>query len=308
MTAAERSPQDAALAYADAGWPVFPVAPGGKAPALPAAHPPGDPAAAACQGECGRDGHGFRDATTDPGKIREWWGGGHAGRNVGIATGAPGPDVVDVDVREDGSGFAALNRAQARGPGRRLPRGRADPVARPAPVLRRAPSSATGRSAASTSTSARRAATSSPRRARPRRAGMWSSSTSPPPAPPSRGRPSAACWTRSRSASRATAPASPAATHRAPAWTGSLTGSRAGSAGDRNFPLFYAAKQAALAGPAGRRRRGAPRGRLAALGPSRRRARGPAHDRQRSARRRPGGLPRPPFRPAAAEGTGGGLT
>ena len=34
---------------------------------------------------------------------------------MAIATGAPGPDVVDVDVREDGSGSAALNRAKRAG-------------------------------------------------------------------------------------------------------------------------------------------------------------------------------------------------
>lgn len=116
MTAADpgRSPQHAALAYAAVGWPVFPVTPGGKTPAFPAAHPPGDPARAACQGECGQAGHGFHDATTDPEQIREWWG-RDPDRNVGIRTGAPGPDVVDVDVRADGSGFAAFNRARREG-------------------------------------------------------------------------------------------------------------------------------------------------------------------------------------------------
>jgi Bifunctional DNA primase/polymerase, N-terminal len=115
MTAAgERSPQDAALAYASAGWPVFPVTPGGKTPALPAAHPPGDPAGASCKGECGRDGHGFHDATTDPERIREWWG-RDPGRNVGIATGKPGP-VVDVDNHgERGTGFAAWNELKRAG-------------------------------------------------------------------------------------------------------------------------------------------------------------------------------------------------
>jgi len=110
----ERGTLDAALAYAAVGWPVFPVTPGGKTPAFPAAHPPGDPIAAACQGECGRVGHGFHDATTDPETIREWWG-RHPDRNVGIRTGDPGPDVIDVDIREDGSGFAAYGRARREG-------------------------------------------------------------------------------------------------------------------------------------------------------------------------------------------------
>jgi Bifunctional DNA primase/polymerase, N-terminal len=93
MTAAERTPQEAALAYAAIGWPVFPCRAGSKEPATR---------------------NGFHDATTDPAQIREWWR-HDPDRNVAIATGAPGPDVVDVDVREGGSGFAALNQAKRAG-------------------------------------------------------------------------------------------------------------------------------------------------------------------------------------------------
>jgi len=78
----------AALRYAQAGWPVFPCIPGEKIPATK---------------------HGFRDATTDPGKITWWWS-RNPERNLAIATGLPGPDVLDVDVRDDGNGFAAFNR------------------------------------------------------------------------------------------------------------------------------------------------------------------------------------------------------
>ena len=110
----ERTARQMAQAYARAGWPVFPLAPGSKLPAIPAAHPPGDTAGAACTGECGRLGHGFHDATTDPGVIDRWWG-RNPDCNIGIATGAPGPDVLDIDVRQDGSGFAALNRVKRAG-------------------------------------------------------------------------------------------------------------------------------------------------------------------------------------------------
>ena len=112
---APKSPQDAALAYASVGWPVFPVtSDGDKAPVFAGAHR-GEPVAAEpCRGECGRLGHGLYDATTDPAQIREWWG-RHPGRSVAIATGAPGPDVLDVDVKRAGSGFAALNELKRAG-------------------------------------------------------------------------------------------------------------------------------------------------------------------------------------------------
>jgi Bifunctional DNA primase/polymerase, N-terminal len=101
-----------ALAYACHGWPVFPVKPGGKEPALPSAHGRGEPA---CTGECGHEGHGFHDATTDPERIRAWWA-ADLSRNVGLATGCPGPDVVDVDNHgRDANGFAAWNAARREG-------------------------------------------------------------------------------------------------------------------------------------------------------------------------------------------------
>jgi hypothetical protein len=84
---------DAALRYAQAGWPVFPCRPDGT--------PPPDWKAPLTE-------HGFGDASTDPAVIRAWWS-RWANANVAIATGAPGPDVLDVDVKPDGNGFAALN-------------------------------------------------------------------------------------------------------------------------------------------------------------------------------------------------------
>ena len=78
-----------ALAYAQRGWPVFPCVPGEKIPATR---------------------HGYRDATTDQRQITAWFGRSRDW-NLAIATGAPGPDVLDVDQHGPaGNGFAALAR------------------------------------------------------------------------------------------------------------------------------------------------------------------------------------------------------
>ena len=83
-----------ALAYARYGWPVFPCLPGQKIPATR---------------------HGFRDATTDQQQITDWFGRG-AAWNLAIATGAPGPDVLDVDQHGPaGNGFAAFARLRRAG-------------------------------------------------------------------------------------------------------------------------------------------------------------------------------------------------
>lgn len=71
------TPADAAHRYAAYGWPVFPCQAGTKIPATR---------------------HGFHDATTDPDQIARWWH-AHPEYNVAIRTGAPGPDVLDIDVR-----------------------------------------------------------------------------------------------------------------------------------------------------------------------------------------------------------------
>lgn len=83
-----------ALACAERGWPVFPCQPGQKAPATV---------------------HGYLDATTDPEQIGEWFG-RHAAQNLAVATGSPGPDVLDIDQRGPaGNGFPALARLRAAG-------------------------------------------------------------------------------------------------------------------------------------------------------------------------------------------------
>ena len=83
-----------ALVYAARGWPVFPCQPGQKIPATT---------------------HGYRDATTNPQQITEWFT-RHPGRNVAVATGAPGPDVLDIDQHGPaGSGFPAFARLRQAG-------------------------------------------------------------------------------------------------------------------------------------------------------------------------------------------------
>lgn len=73
----------AALAYVGAGWPVFPCARGGKAPAT---------------------GRGFHDATLDSEQVHQWWT-DQPRANIGIATGAAGLVVVDVDSKPEVDGW-----------------------------------------------------------------------------------------------------------------------------------------------------------------------------------------------------------
>jgi hypothetical protein len=83
-----------ALAYAERGWPVFPCLPGRKAPATE---------------------HGHLDATTDPDKINAWFA-RRPDLNLAIATGIPGPDVLDIDSHGPAqNGYAALGELRQAG-------------------------------------------------------------------------------------------------------------------------------------------------------------------------------------------------
>jgi Bifunctional DNA primase/polymerase, N-terminal len=82
------------------GWRVFPLH--GKVPAIPTAHRPGDPLRGKCKGECGRDGHGVLDATTDLGQIKTWWSGRYRGCNIGAQV-PTNMFVIDVDPRNGGA-------------------------------------------------------------------------------------------------------------------------------------------------------------------------------------------------------------
>ena len=76
-----------ALMCAARDWPVFPCQAGQKTPAT---------------------AHGHLDATTEPRQIAAWFG-RHPDWNLAIATGAPGPDVLDVDDHGPaGNGYAAF--------------------------------------------------------------------------------------------------------------------------------------------------------------------------------------------------------
>ena len=83
-----------ALAFATRGWPVLPCLPGQKIPAT---------------------AHGYKDATLDEQQITGWFS-RHPDWNLAIATGAPGPDVLDVDQHGTaGNGYPAFRQLKEAG-------------------------------------------------------------------------------------------------------------------------------------------------------------------------------------------------
>jgi hypothetical protein len=110
----------AALKYAARGWPVLPL------------HWPAAGGCSCGESDCDKPAkhpltlHGVKDATTDPDRIRAWfrrW----PKANLGIATGDPGPTVLDVDdlaaARSTIAGIAATTPTAAT-PGINHPPGR----------------------------------------------------------------------------------------------------------------------------------------------------------------------------------------
>ena len=103
-------------------------------------HLPGRPGQVRVQGA----GHAQRVAWTPPPTQTDprWWA-GWPGANVAIATGAPGPDVLDIDVKPAGSGYAGPEQAHPRRgahrrqrPGPHTPRRRPRLLRRHQPALR----------------------------------------------------------------------------------------------------------------------------------------------------------------------------
>jgi Bifunctional DNA primase/polymerase, N-terminal len=92
--------QAAAVQYARAGWPVFPVA----------ADKPDCQRGEDCRCKAPLTPHGLKDAETDPRTVTRFWA-RHPDANVAIATGAPGPTVLDVDVAHGKPGNRSLNEA-----------------------------------------------------------------------------------------------------------------------------------------------------------------------------------------------------
>jgi len=94
---------DAALAYARAGWPVHPLRP----------DDPSCPADTRCQCKAPLTRAGFKDASTNLRQVADWWA-AWPDANIGLATGWPGCDVFDVDVK-NGDGMPAFRRVKAAG-------------------------------------------------------------------------------------------------------------------------------------------------------------------------------------------------
>src|SRR5579872_3597250 len=99
------APLRSALGAAARGYPVIlmRITAGGKFPALPSAHPDGDPMRGRCRGECGRLGHGIYDATCDEGRLLEMLRLSRHPTGYAIACGVEPHNILGLDLdRKDG--------------------------------------------------------------------------------------------------------------------------------------------------------------------------------------------------------------
>jgi Bifunctional DNA primase/polymerase, N-terminal len=97
-----------AVLYARNHWAVFPLR--GKFPAIGNPHPKDSPERLTCKGECGLQGHGLFDATTDVEIVIAWWSGRYRSCNIGLRL----PEhiiVIDIDPRN--GGLEALAKLEA---------------------------------------------------------------------------------------------------------------------------------------------------------------------------------------------------
>lgn len=123
-TSPDADPLEAALAYAAAGWWVFPVAPGGRKLPLIGAwqHEHGTPEAAAdaCQNCRTRALQGLRPkhrdhgATRNPDTIRRWWAWWPRAA-VGLSHRLSGTLSLDIDFKPGRDGWATLDQLKADG-------------------------------------------------------------------------------------------------------------------------------------------------------------------------------------------------
>jgi hypothetical protein len=90
------------------GWCVFPCK-ADKQPAIKSAHPEGDPLHGKCHGECGKEGHGFYDATHDPQKVFDFWE-TYPDALVGIPCEINNIWALDLDRKNGTDGIAELQR------------------------------------------------------------------------------------------------------------------------------------------------------------------------------------------------------
>jgi hypothetical protein len=103
-----------AIVYAVSGWKIFPLAAQDKVPMIRNPHPKGSVERATCKRECGLDGHGVLDATSDIAKIVYWWL-----RYPLAGIGLRIPEwvmVIDSDPHTEGHAEAAAKLAADHGP------------------------------------------------------------------------------------------------------------------------------------------------------------------------------------------------